>query len=234
MQLFKKNKTKLLLLLILVFITIFFVKKIAFPMGSINYDEPVYIYQAQTYAEGRIYNETPQPQENFKQWFIIDSNGKRFGKYPFGTSLFYIVGILINNTDIILPIIAILNIYLIYLLASQFFTKKEALIIALISFFNIYFIITSSLKLSYAPSLIFVLSTLILFTKTIKDKSPLYALTTGFFLSLSFNTRPLTAVAISIPLTIIGIYYLYKNSGQFQIMFLFHFYLLMIALMNKI
>ena len=139
------HRRNIFLLLFLVFIFIFFTKKIAFPNGSINFDEPVYIYQAETYASGRIYNEIPTPQENFKQWFIVDNDGKRFGKYPFGASILYTIGILINNLDIILPILAVLNIYLIYLLASYFFTEKESLGIAFLSFFNPFFILHSPL-----------------------------------------------------------------------------------------
>ena len=187
----KNHRRNLLLLLFCVFAVIFLVKKLVFPIGSINYDEPVYIYQAETFASGKLYNEIPTPQENFKQWFIVDYNGKRFAKYPFGSGLIYSVGIvLFNNIDIILPILAMLNIFLIFLISKSFFTEKESLFVAFISFFNPFFIINSSLFLSHAPCLSLLLLATVFFIKTLKDQSVLSAVTTGFFLSFAFNTRP--------------------------------------------
>lgn len=219
-KILKNHKFHLLLLLFIVFAVIFLSKKIVFPVGSINYDEPVYIYQAETYAQGRIYNTIPQPQENFQQWFIIDHEGKRFGKYPFGASLIYLVGVLINNIEINLSLLAVFNIYLIYLLAAEFFSKKESFLVALIAFLNPFFIVNSSLILSYTPDLFFLLLTLLFFTKTIKNKNSVSAVLTGFFMSLSFNTRPLTTVAFAVVLIAIGIFYLYKNFSSYFKLFI--------------
>ena len=158
----------------------------------------------------------PQPQENFRQWFIVDHDGKRFAKYPFGSGLIYSVGIILfNNIDIMLPILAVLNILLIFLIARHFLTEKNSLIIALISFFNPFFIINSSLFLSHGPCLLFSLLALLFFIKTIKSNSTLFAMLTGLSLGMTFNTRPLTAVAFSVPLIVIGTYFIIKNNKKY-------------------
>jgi len=102
----KKQVIAFLILYILSFNLIFFIAQK--PVASI-YDEQSYIFQAQTFLEGRLVNPTPPHWEHFQTFFIVPEP-YFVSKFPPGQALFMAFGKLISGEFIV-------GIWIIFILA---------------------------------------------------------------------------------------------------------------------
>ena len=185
---------------------------------AFDLDEIGYIFQAKNFALGRLYS--PAPPENIQKFFdtyhVVIHNGKTFGRYPFGHSVILMPGFLIGAVELIFPLIAALNIMLIYYIARELYDRHSAVWSSLLCLFCPYFLAYSSTLLSEGTSLLFFALFLFFFIKFVRNPAGMvYPLLCGLFLGLKFNTRPVSALSICIPCIFFALYLLYREGWRY-------------------
>ena len=186
--------------------------------AAFDLDEIGYIFQAKNFALGRLYS--PAPPENIQKFFdtyhVVIHNGKTFGRYPFGHSVILMPGFLIGAVELIFPLIAALNIMLIYYIARELYDRHSAVWSSLLCLFCPYFLAYSSTLLSEGTSLLFFALFLFFFIKFVRNPAGMvYPLLCGLFLGLKFNTRPVSALSICIPCIFFALYLLYREGWRY-------------------
>ena len=162
-------------------------------------DEVAYLYEARMFAGGHLVIESPEPRRSYWQPFVIDHNGRRFGKYAPGWPLLLSVGVLLGQPWIINAFLAALSAALTYRLGRAIFDAETGLIAALLTATSPMFLLLSGSLMSHTASLFF--GTLLVFAlwRLEKRQRARWAVTAGIALGMLLNTRPLTAIGLALP-----------------------------------
>lgn len=182
-------------------------------------DEFAYVWQAQVFANGQMYLQSPPHADQLAVPFIIDYNGIRFSKYPPGWSLLLSFGVLTNLTAWINPILAGIAVWLTFRLGQKIFNKNIALLASFLLLTSPFFLLNSGALLSHPFSLVLTLTLILswfdLFMIKEKDTTPdwIKIIIAGGSIGLLAITRPLTGMAVAFPFFIHGIHLIiYQNT----------------------
>lgn len=178
-------------------------------------DEMAFVWQARVIAEGQIWLPSPQPNpDSFKVPFVIDHQGKRFGKYPPGWPALLAIGELLPVRSLINPLLTALSFWWMYRLASRWLPPSTSLLIIALGCMSPFVLMNGGSLLSHPWSL---LLTVVFITAWFDAfcqpnlilpeglRRTLPTLTAALTLGTLALTRPWTAVAIALPFTIHGI-----------------------------
>ena len=185
---------------------------------AFDLDEIGYLFQAKNFALGRLYS--PAPPESIQKFFdtyhVVIHDDKIFGRYPFGHSIMLMLGILVGTVACVFPLVAALNVVLIYYCARELYGRHSAVWSSIFCLFCPYFLSYSSTLLSEGTSLLFFALFLFFFIKFVRNPGSMhYPLLCGLFLGLKFNTRPISALALGIPCVFFAFYLLYKRGWNY-------------------
>jgi hypothetical protein len=183
-------------------------------------DENSYLFQAKTFAKGRLFVESHPLGEFFEAVNVVTTPSKVFGKYPPGHALFLMWGVLIGYPRLIPLIISSLTLFVIFFLAKEAYDSKTAKVAALFALLSPAYLFTSSTLLSQTTSLFLISLGCLFFIKTQKSESYYFPFISGACLGLAFNTRPLNTIALSIPFSAYFFYLLIKYKGTYWKKFL--------------
>lgn len=183
------------------FYSIFILKN--FPNSA---DEYSYLFQAATYADGRLYNPAPPLPGCFQFTHSIISDGKWVGRFPPGWPLL-IAGFLklTGLTSLLNPILSTLVLIIIYKFAEELFKSRIALLTLLTLVVSPYFIFHGASYFSHMSELLFILLFYYSGYYFTKNGKYLYAILAGFSIGIAFLIRTYTSVLMSVPFII---YYL--------------------------
>jgi 4-amino-4-deoxy-L-arabinose transferase-like glycosyltransferase len=168
-------------------------------------DEVAYLFQARTLALGRLTVPSPEPPEAFWTPFVLDHEGRRFGKYPPGWPALLALGVLAGAPWLVNPLLATLAIYLLYRLGCTLYDKRAGLLAGVLALSSPLFLVLSGSHLSHLASLTWLLLFGLWFTWAAQGRSPWYALGAGLALGAAFLTRSLTAIAWAVPPAAFGL-----------------------------
>jgi len=167
-------------------------------------DEFAYLFQARIFERGRVYIDTPLPVRTYWQPFLINTEGKRFGKYTPGWPALLAVGTGLNQPWVINAWLAMLTIALIYRLGRAIYTPATGVIAALLVAISPAAVLLSGSLMSHTAGLFF--TTLFLYALWHLEQRGLsrrraraWGATGGLALGVLVITRPLTAVGIVAP-----------------------------------
>lgn len=164
-------------------------------------DEVAYLFQAQIFASGRLYTAAPFHTNCFFAPFVLDHQGRRFGKYPPGWPALLAVGVRLGQPWWINAAGAALVIALTYRLGSDISGRRTATIAA-------WLVATSPFVLILAASLMphtWCLTLLTAFvwcfyrSATATNRPLRWAFAAGLLLGAAFTIRPYTALAVGFP-----------------------------------
>jgi hypothetical protein len=96
-------------------------------------DEFAYLYQARIFARGDTYIDTPRPTRAYWQPFLINDDGRRFGKYSPGWPLLLAVGAALDQPWIVNAWLAMLTVALVYRLGREIFSPATGAVAALLT-----------------------------------------------------------------------------------------------------
>jgi hypothetical protein len=180
-------------------------------------DEFAYVWQAEAIASGKLTIESPPSPRHFLVPFVVDFEGPRFGKYPLGWPTLMGVGTVLGIRTWINPLLAGLAVWLTYLLGKKVMGVTVGLMAAGLTLLSPFFLINSGSLLSHplglALSAAFALAwlnTFVFNTSETPDWLPL--MVAALSLGGLVITRPLTAIAVSIPFAVHGLYLLFRGS----------------------
>lgn len=162
-------------------------------------DETAMLFQAQVLASGRLYADCPPVPEAFDYEFLIadPQTNKWYGKYFIGQSLFLVPGVWLGCPWLMHPIVIGICVWLVYLLGCELLNEKSARIAAVLMMFSPLRLYTGGTMMGHASSLLMMTVFALATVKVVKQPRRWgWAFIAGFFLGLSFNARPLTAVAM--------------------------------------
>jgi hypothetical protein len=173
-------------------------------------DEMAYVWQAQAIAAGHLTVPSPPEPKSFLVPFVIDYNGLRFGKYPLGWPALLAIGDFLNVRSWVNPILSGLSVWLIYRLGKRTLGETVGLLSAGLTISSPFFLMNSGSLLSHPMGLVltasFALGWLDSFGESEFKPNWLPMLVSAGSLGLLAITRPLTAIAVAIPLGLHGLY----------------------------
>jgi hypothetical protein len=164
-------------------------------------DSVAYLFQARTFALGRLWAPTPALAEFFDHQHLLVQGERWFSKYPPGPALALLPGVLVGAPWISSPLLAALSIPLVYDLGRQAYGAGTALLAAALLALSPFFLFMSGDMMGHPLALLLTLAALSAAVRA-RRGSMLAAACCGLALGLLFVTRPLTALALVVPLTV--------------------------------
>jgi hypothetical protein len=187
-------------------------------------DEMAFTWQARLITQGQLYTASPQPNpKSFSVPFVVDYQGKRFGKYPPGWPALLGIGEWLNIRWLINPLVTSLAFWLIYRTVQKAVDSGTAVLTIALGGTSPFVLVNAGSLLSHPWSLFLT----VLFTTAWMDSfqipNPslppwarrwLPSVTAGASLGLLALTRPWTAVAVSIPFAGHALFLLWKQPDR--------------------
>lgn len=166
-------------------------------------DEHANLFQAQVFATGRLYANSPSQPGVFFVPFVIDWGGRRFSKYPPGYSLVLALSVLTRTPWLMNPLLGALALLATFALGREIFPRDErtALLAAILGATSPMFLGLSSALLSHATSLLLltIFAWALVHSTLRAPRSLLFALIAGVALGWAALARPITAIAYAVP-----------------------------------
>jgi hypothetical protein len=168
-------------------------------------DELAYLYQARIFAGGQIVIDSPENFAAFWQPFVIDfePSGKRFGKYPPGWPALLAFGELLGHAWLVNAILGALTVIMVFQIGREIWGPPVGLVAAILTAFSPATLLLNATLMAHTSSLFF--ATLFLWCSWRFDQGPdriRWAVGAGLALGSLFTTRPLSAVAIALPIVV--------------------------------
>lgn len=187
-------------------------------------DEQAFTWQAQALARGKMWLPSPEFPKSFLWPFVIDHNGKRFGKYPLGWPLLLALGEALDVRIWVNPLLGGLGVWLTYLLGKRAFGSLTGLLAAGLTLSSPFFLMLSGSLLSHPLGLVlsagFILCWLEAFVELPSQASftprrrTRAAILAGLALGALALTRPWTAVGVALPCAFHGIFLLLRGESS--------------------
>jgi len=185
-------------------------------------DEMALLWEADVMAEGEIDLPSPPSPTSFLVPFVVDHDGRRFGKYPPGWPAALSLGARLDAEWLVNPLLAGLGVWLIYRLGSRVAGPWIGLLAAALSAASPMLWMLSGSLMGHSFGLVlaaaFWLAWLDLFARppSRSRSAPPTALVVavaGMSLGLLALTRPLTAVGIALPAALWGGWVLLRGEA---------------------
>ena len=185
-------------------------------------DEFAQFWQAEVMAEGELYRSSPPEPKSFIVPFVVDHEGRRFGKYPPGWPAALALGAAAGAPWAVNPILAGLGVWLIYRLAGRLLPPPLAALAAGLAALSPWLLMLSGSLMSHSLSLVlaaaFALTWFDLFLDPDRRAS---AVPPGLLVVLAAGcagllllTRPLTGVGALLPFAVHGAWMLVRRPGH--------------------
>jgi 4-amino-4-deoxy-L-arabinose transferase-like glycosyltransferase len=165
-------------------------------------DEVAYLFQAKTYAGGRLVVDTPEPRRAYWQPFVVDyaPTGERFSKYTPGWPALFAIGVLLGQPWIINAFLSGLTVALVFRLGREIFNPDVGVIAAALTAFSPMAILLNATLMGHTAALFAVTLFFYAYWRIEQGRRPLrWGIVAGIALGLVVTTRPLTAVGIGAP-----------------------------------
>ena len=190
------------------------------------------VFQGRIFASGRI--TLPVRFDDFFSGYpqIINDGSRTYSQYPFGHSLLLALGTLIHAEWLINPLLGSAEIIVLYFLGKELYDERTGRITALLGLASPFLLFMSSEYMNHASGLVFLSLFLLFFFRTIRpmrgSESSLVPspsshapslsvadpLLSGLSLAMALNIRPLSALAVSLPIAGYCIYLLVKSRWK--------------------
>ncbi|HET7009994.1 MAG TPA: hypothetical protein VFI11_04395 [Anaerolineales bacterium] len=187
-------------------------------------DEFAFLWQAEMMGRGRLWIESPPQPESFLVPFVVDHDGKRFGKYPPGWPATLSLGAAAGAPHLVNALLVGLAVWWTYRLAARLAGHGPGALAALLT-------ATSPMLLMLSGSLMSHLLTMLLavvWTCAWLDLSAgdtgagrvpvgMLIFVAGLSLGLMALTRPLTALAVALPFGVHGAFLVIRGHRSVRL-----------------
>ena len=173
-------------------------------------DEYVYLYQAETLSQGKLWNEAHPLDDFFLYSHIPQQEGISVGRFPPGWPLLLSIPFVLNVPPIWLnPIIAAVTLWLLYSFASRYYGHRVAFWGLISIAFTSFYLFNSASLFSHNACLLMVVGFIYSLYLRLEKGSSFYALLAGACLGMIVITRYYNAVLLMIPV-LIYLFYQYR------------------------
>ncbi len=164
-------------------------------------DEVAYLYQARMYAGGNLVIPTPEPRRAYWMPFLIDQGGQRFGKYTPGWSMQLTLGTLMGQEWVINAFFAALSVALVYRLGREIFNADVGVIAAALTAFSPMALLLDGTLMGHTSALFATTFFLYAYWRIERGRHALlWGAAAGIALGLLVANRPITGIALALPL----------------------------------
>ncbi len=164
-------------------------------------DEVAYLFQARILARGDLVIATPEPRIAFWQPFVVDRDGRRFGKYTLGWPLQLAAGELLGTPWIVNAWLGAAAVVLVYALGRRMFDRDAALIAAALTAFSPMALLLNATLMGHTSALAFAALFVYAGVRLAQDRrAARWGLLAGIGLGMVIANRSLSAVGIAVPL----------------------------------
>ena len=175
-------------------------------------DEYVYIFQANTFYEGRLWNQTHPVHEFFKFVYIIAQDGKWVGKYAPGWPAILALGLLLKiPLWLVNPLLGTVSLLVFFFLAEYLYGKQVAIVSVFIALCSAFFLINSASYFSHTSCLLMILLFVYFARRSLDEQKKYQALLAGVFIGFAFLVRPYTALLCALPFGIVSLFSTSRN-----------------------
>lgn len=165
-------------------------------------DEVAYLFQAKTYARGRLVVDIPEPRRAYWQPFVVDylPTGERFSKYTPGWPALLAIGVLLGQPWVVNAFLAGLTVALVYRLGREIFNADVGVIAAALTAFSPMALLLNATLMGHTAALFAVTLFFYAYWRIERNRHAVrWGVVAGAALGLVVATRPLTAVGIAAP-----------------------------------
>lgn len=182
-------------------------------------DEIAYVWQARVIAQGELGTPSPTYPKDFLVPFVVDNDaGMRYGKYPLGWPALLAVGVFFGARAWVNSILAGVAVWLTYRLGKRLMGETVGLLAALLTSTSPFFLMIAGSMHSHMWGLVLSLAFVLAWWDTFwvqgKAWKWLPAAVAGLTLGVFALSRPFTAVAISFPFALHGLYLLFRGPAS--------------------
>ena len=166
-------------------------------------DSVAYLFQAKTYALGRLWVPVPPHSEFFTHEFIVVHDGRWFSKYPPGWPMLLALGVLAGAPWVVSPICGALALLVVYRIGREVYHPWVGVLAAFLGLVAPFWLFLSGSMMSHASGLLFSLLFIWGFWRTTRSEKALWpGLLTGIALGMGCLIRPYTELMIAIPFAV--------------------------------
>jgi 4-amino-4-deoxy-L-arabinose transferase-like glycosyltransferase len=164
-------------------------------------DSVNYLFQAQIFSMGRLYMDAPEHADYFASELQVVKNNRWYSHYPFFVPFLFMIGLKLGITWLVNPIIAGLSVLLIYQIGKDSYNRMVGLWAAIFLVSSPFFMVMSASFMAHPTGLFLTAAALWFFIRQQKSVTMTNTVLLGLSLGLLLNTRPLTAFALTLPIT---------------------------------
>lgn len=169
-------------------------------------DSVTYLFQAKTYALGRLWVPAPADPDAFLQEFVVVHEGRWFSKYPPGHALALTPGVLLGAPWLVNPLFAGVALWLVYALGRTLYGAGTGLLAAALVLSSPFFLFMSGSFMAHPTALVWTLAFALGWARVWRGQGGGWtALGAGLAWSMAFLTRPWTAVWLAVPFVVAGV-----------------------------
>jgi 4-amino-4-deoxy-L-arabinose transferase-like glycosyltransferase len=205
--LLKKETFWVTLLVCLSFLCSLFVAYFTLDAFANSGDEYVYLYQAETLSNGRLWNEGPPLERFFLYSHIAQKEGLSVGRFPPGWPLLLSVPFWLGISPFLLnPILALITLVVFHRFVRRYHGPRVALWSLVSLALTSFFVFNSASTFSHTSCLLFILAFVYCLYLHLDKRSVVYGLLAGAFLGWALISRYFTAVLVFIPVLVYLVY----------------------------
>jgi hypothetical protein len=175
-------------------------------------DEYAFLFQADTFTQGRLWNTTHPLQNFFSFIHIAEKEGKWVSRFPPGWPIIlFIAGVLRIPAWLVNPFLSSVAIWVLFLLARRLHGEKVGIITAISVLCSSFFVFNGASYFSHTSMLLLMVLFYYHGTLFLEKNSRCHAVFAGIWLGFAFITRYYTAALIGVPF---AVYFLLTSSRR--------------------
>jgi hypothetical protein len=165
-------------------------------------DEYVYLYQAATMAEGRLWNAAPRYPEFFEFNYIVQQSGRAYGSFPVGWPLLLAAALELNLPAwVVNPILGAVSVLLVARLGSRLYGPRIGAIAAALTAVTPFFLFNAASYFSHTFCGTLLLGAACLAAR--ENRTPPWApMAVGFLVGWAVLARYFTGVVVGVPIVL--------------------------------
>jgi 4-amino-4-deoxy-L-arabinose transferase-like glycosyltransferase len=178
-------------------------------------DEVAYLFQAQVFAAGKTHVDAPFRSNCFFAPFVVDYEGRRFGKYSPGWPALLSVGVLLGQTWWVNAAGAALTVALVFRLGHEGHGLLVGGLSSGLASTSPFLLILAGSMMSHTWCLVFTTSFLLLFRRAYRrvGRHNGLAWAAGAMLGAAFVIRPFTAAAVATPAVLYSMWRIVRHRS---------------------
>lgn len=181
-------------------------------------DEVAYLFQAQVFSIGRAYVEAPVHTNCFFAPFVLDHEGRRFGKYPPGWPALLLFGVRMGQLWWVNAACVAVTVALVFRLGREVHGPLCGGIAAWLMVTSPFVLLLSGSLMSHPACLLFITTFLWCFWRAREQSKDGWAYAAGLALGAAFAVRPFTAAAIALPSFLWALWQVYRaRRGDWRV-----------------